>query len=155
MCYFTSKWATVCRNSCCLWLWQLGFGVCFTAGCHIKFPLFPDPLSNRSVPHDGRKHKTVVFSQSNTRKSTSYKNCQSSPSAAADSLADSSGQRRTSPFNGIERSLSCAVVPKTKSRAFPLTFPTACYCTSRRPLRKDIHYPSCFQRQNGCLSKRK
>ena len=28
-------------------------------------PLPPNPLSNRSVLHDGRKHKTVVFSQPN------------------------------------------------------------------------------------------
>ena len=40
--------------------------------------------------------------------------CRSSLSAAADGLADGSGERRTSPVNDIERSLSRAVVPKTK-----------------------------------------
>ena len=60
-------------------------------------------------------------------------NCRSSLSAAADGLADSSGEGRTSPFNGIERSLSRAVVPKTKSlRVSATTFPTACLCTSLR-----------------------
>ena len=38
---------------------------CFTAGWHVKSPLLPQPLSKRSVLHDGRKHKTVVFSQPN------------------------------------------------------------------------------------------
>ena len=35
----------------------------FTAGCHVKSPLFPNPLSNRSVLelHDGRKHKTKAI----------------------------------------------------------------------------------------------
>ena len=39
--------------------------------------------------------------------------CRSSLSAAADGHADGSGERRTSPVNGIERSLGRAVVPKT------------------------------------------
>ena len=39
---------------------------CFTAGCHVKsLPLPPTPLSHRSVLHDGRKHRTVIFLQSN------------------------------------------------------------------------------------------
>ena len=59
--------------------------------------------------------------------------CRSSLSAATDGLADSSGECRTSPFNGIERSLSRAVVPKTKSLCVSATtFPTVCLCTSRR-----------------------
>ena len=29
---------------------------CFTAGCHVKSPLFPNPLSNRGALHDKRKH---------------------------------------------------------------------------------------------------
>ena len=54
-------------------------------------------------------------------------------SAAADCLADGSGEHRTSPFNGIERSLCRAVVPKTKSPcASSTTCPTACLCTMRR-----------------------
>ena len=49
---------------------------CFTAGCHTKSPVFPNPLSNRSVlhGHDDRKHKTLVFLQTNANKQcTSYK----------------------------------------------------------------------------------
>ena len=39
------------------WLW------CFTAGCYVKSPLFSQPrsFSNRSVIHDGRKRKTMVY----------------------------------------------------------------------------------------------
>ena len=62
MCCFT--WASA-RSQQSLSV-VLAAGVwCFTAGCHVKSPLFPNPLSNSSVLHDGRKHKTVVFSQSN------------------------------------------------------------------------------------------
>ena len=51
---------------------------CFTAGCHVKSPLLssPNPLSNRSVLHDGRKHKTASFhnpAQRLPRICTSYK----------------------------------------------------------------------------------
>ena len=52
------------RNSCCLWFWQLVFGVSLRAATS-NLPSSPNPLSNSSVLHDGRKHKTVVFSQSN------------------------------------------------------------------------------------------
>ena len=66
-----------CSGMCCFtWavarLQQLLFVVlaaglwCFTAGYHVKSPLFPHLLSNSSALHVGRKHKTVVFSQSNT-----------------------------------------------------------------------------------------
>ena len=68
--------------------------------------------------------------------------CRSPPLGAADGYADGSGERRTSPVNGIERSLSCAhaVVPKTKSLPVSATtFPTALslYIAQGR-LRKDI-----------------
>ena len=52
--------------------------------------LFPNPLSNESVIHDGRKHKTVVFLQVNAVREqarTPYKFCRFSLSAAADGLA--------------------------------------------------------------------
>ena len=52
------------RNSCCLWFWQLVFGVSLRDATS-NLPSFPNPLSNRSVLHDRRKHKTVVFSQPN------------------------------------------------------------------------------------------
>ena len=51
--------------SCCLWLWQLGFGVLLRdATSNLPYSGSPRPnaLSSRSVLHDGRKHKTVVFS---------------------------------------------------------------------------------------------
>ena len=66
MCCFTccSTWAAA-RSQQLLFV-VLAAGLrCFTAGCHVKSPLFPQPLSNSSVLHDGRKHKTVDFSQSN------------------------------------------------------------------------------------------
>ena len=57
--------------------------------------------------------------------------CRSSLSAAADGLADGSGERRTSPFNGdaqsgngIERSLCRVVVPQSLAVS-ATTFPTA------------------------------
>ena len=45
--------------------WSLVFHCGMATEWHVKSPLFPNPLSNRSVLHDGRKHKTVVFSQPN------------------------------------------------------------------------------------------
>ena len=51
-------------NSCCWWFWQLVFGVSLRAATS-NLPSSPNPHSNSSVLHDGRKHKTVVFSQSN------------------------------------------------------------------------------------------
>ena len=72
------------RNSCCLWFWQLVFGV-WLRDATSNLPSSPNPLSNRSVlhDHDGRKHtwesihtsKTVVFFtiQRSPRISTSYK----------------------------------------------------------------------------------
>ena len=63
------------RNSCCLWLWQLGFGVSLRAATS-NLPSSPNPLSNSSVLHHITKHKTVVFSQTNVRSpriSTCYK----------------------------------------------------------------------------------
>ena len=61
--------------------------------------------------------------------------CRSSLSAAADGLADSSGERRTSPFNGTERSLSRAVQQSQRLCPSPLHVPRfqqRCLCTSRR-----------------------
>ena len=43
-------------------LWK--FGVSLRDGTS-NLPSSPNPLSNRSVLHEGRKHKTVVFSQPN------------------------------------------------------------------------------------------
>ena len=71
MCCFT--WATARAQQ--LLFVALAAGLwCFTGGCHVKSPLFlQPPLKHRSVLHDGRKDKTVVFSQSNALHVTSYK----------------------------------------------------------------------------------
>ena len=61
--------------------------------------------------------------------------CRSSLSAAADGLADSSGERRTSPVNGPERSLSRAVQQSQRLCPSPLHVPRfqqRCLCTSCR-----------------------
>ena len=62
MCCFT--WAAA-RSQQLLFV-VLAAGLwCFTAGCHVKSHLFPQPPLKQQCAHDGRKHKTVVFSQSN------------------------------------------------------------------------------------------
>ena len=92
------------RNSCCLWFWHLVFG----DSLRDATSNLPGPVSNRNVLHDGRKHKTVVFFTTQRPKHV-VQICPSSLSAAVQT------ERRTSPFNGIERSLSRAVVIKTVS----------------------------------------
>ena len=78
--YFLSRLLAVLSPGCsgmCCFTWasarsqQLLFVVlaaglwCFTAGCHIKSPLFPQPpLKQRCAPR-WEKYKAVVFSQSN------------------------------------------------------------------------------------------
>ena len=119
---------------------------------------FPTALS-LYIAQDGRKHKHNLKLSANKHV---VQICRSSLSAAADGLADCSGERQTSPFNGdaqcgngIERSLSRVVVPPSLPVS-ATTFPTALslYIAQGR-LRKDIRYPSCSQRQNRCHSKRK
>ena len=51
------------RNFSGLWFCQLGFGVSLR-GATSNLPSSPNSLSNRNMLHDGRKHKTVNFSQS-------------------------------------------------------------------------------------------
>ena len=125
-----------------------------TKSLPVSATTFPTALSLYTA-HDGRKHKHNPTLSANKHV---VQMCWSSLSAAADGLADSSGERRTSPVNGSERSLSRAIVPKTKSLAVSATlFPKALslYIAQGR-LRKDIRgYPSCSQRQNRCHSKRK
>ena len=88
------------HNCCCLWPWQLGFDVSLWAATS-NLPSSPNPLSNRSVLHAGRKHKTTVFSQSNAVQGKAHRTiCHSSLSAAADGLADGSSEPQTSPFKG-------------------------------------------------------
>ena len=96
------------------------------------------------IARDGRKHKHNPTLSANKH----VQICRSSLSAAADGLADGSGERRTSPVNGIERSLSRAVVPKTKSLPVSATtFQQRCLCTSSRVACERIsdRYPSCSQ----------
>ena len=88
--------------------------------------------------------------------------CCFSLSAGAD-LADGSRERRTWPFiddtknwNGIERSLSRAVVPQSlpvSTTAVPTVL--SLYHIAQGRLRKNIRYPSYSQRQNCCHLKRK
>ena len=80
------------------------------------------------VAHDGRKHKHNPTLSANKHV---VQICRSSLSAVADGLANGSGERRTSPVNGIELKIaqSCRkVVPKS-----PLPrFQQRCLSTSRR-----------------------
>ena len=138
MCCFT--WATV-RSQQLLFV-VLAAGLwCFTAGCHVKSPLFPQPLSNRSVLHNGRKHKTVVSSQPNGLREEAQRT--SLPLIAIGCQADCSGERRTSPFNGIEKWLSRAVVINTTSLPVSATtFPTALSLYIAHDGRKRKHNPT-------------
>ena len=104
-------------------------------------PLPPTPLSNRSALHEGRKHKTVVSSQPNAlREEARHTNL---PFLAIGCHADCLGERRTSPFNGIERSLSFAVVIKIKFLSVSATtFPTALSLYIAHDWRKHKHNPT-------------
>ena len=89
---------------------------------------FPTALS-LYITHEGRKHKHNPTLPANKHVAQI---CRSSLSAAAKSLADGSGERRTSPVNGIERSLSCAVQYSQSLCPSPLPrFQQRCPCTSR------------------------
>ena len=92
-----------------------------------------------------RKHtsKTVVFSQSNALRE--YKHVvQILPLLAIGCRADCTGERRTSPFNGMERSLSrVAVIIKTKSLPISATtFRTALSLYIAHDGRKHKHNPT-------------
>ena len=107
-----------------------------TKSLPVSATTFPTALS-LYIAHDVRSHKHNPTVSANKHV---VQICRSSLSAAADGLADGSGERRTSPVNGFERSLSRAVVPKTKSLPISATtFPTALslYISQGR-LRKDM-----------------
>ena len=113
-----------------------------TKSLPVSATTFPTALSLH-VAHDGRKYKHNPTLSANKHV---VQICRSSQSAAPDGLADGSGERRTSPVNGIERSLSRAVVPKSLPVS-ATTFPTALFVyIEQGRLRKDIRYPSCSQR---------
>ena len=98
------------------------------------------------IAHDGRKRKHNPTLSANKQV---VQICRSSLSAAADGLADGSGERRTSLVNGIELKIaqSCRkVVPKSLPVS-ATTLPTALsFYIAQGRLRKNIHYPSCSQR---------
>ena len=98
------------------------------------------------IAHDGRKHKHNPTLSANKHV---VQICRSSLSAAADGLADGSGERRTSLVNGIELKIaqSCRkVVPKSLPVSAN-TLPTALsFYIAQGRLRKNIRYPSCSQR---------
>ena len=151
MCCFT--WAAA-RSQQLLFV-VLAAGLwCFTAGC----PPPPTPSQTEACSTMGESirpssfHNPALLANKHV-----IQICRFSLSAAADGLADGSGERRTSPFNRIERSLSRAVVPKTKSLPVSATtFPTVLSLyIAQECLRMDIRCPSCSQRQNRCHSKRK
>ena len=112
------------------------------------------------IAGDGRKHK---HNPTLSAKKHVVQICRSSLSAAADGLADGSGERWTSPFNGdaqsgngIERSLSRVVVPPSLPVS-ATTFPTALsvYIAQGACERISAIPASCSQGQNRFHSKRK
>ena len=94
------------------------------------------------IAHDGRKHKHNRTLSANKHV---VQICRSSLSAAADGLADGSGERQTSLVNGIELKIaqSCRkVVPKSLPVS-ATTLPTALsFYIAQGRLRKNIRYPS-------------
>ena len=60
------------RNCCCLWFWQVVW--CFTAGCHVKSPLFPgSPLGDQTDVCSSIQDRRLFTIQYSSRISTSYK----------------------------------------------------------------------------------
>ena len=130
-----------------------------TKSLPISATTFPTALS-LYIAEDGRKHK---HNPTLSAKKHVLQICRSSLSAAADGLADGSGERWTSPFNGdaqswngIERSLSRVVVPPSLPIS-ATTFPTALsvYIAQGACERISAIPASCSQRQNRFHSKRK
>ena len=104
-----------------------------TVGCHVKsLPLPPTPSQTEVCSTMGESRRPSYFHNPtlSTNKHVVHI-CRISLSAAADGLADGSGEHRTSPFNGnaqsgngIDRSLRRAVVPQSLAVS-AITFPTA------------------------------
>ena len=117
---------------------------CFNVGCHDHLPSSPNQLSTEVCSTMGESirpssfHNPTLSANKHVVRRTNF--CRSSLLAAADGLADGSGERRTPSVSGIERSLSRGVVPKTKPLPVSATtFPVALslYIAQGR-LRKDI-----------------
>ena len=97
------------------------------------------------IAHDGRKHK---HNPTLSAKKHVVQICRSSLSAAADGLADGSGERRTSPVNGIELKIAQAcrkVVPKSLPVSATTLRTALSFYMAQGRLRKNICYPSCSQ----------
>ena len=126
------------RNCRCLWFWQVVW--CFTAGYHVKSPLFPgSPLGDQTDVLQHTRPSTFHNPMLSANKHV-VQICRSSQSAAVQTVQV---ERRTSPFNGIERSLSRAVVIKTKSLPISATtFPTALSLYIAEDGRKHKHNPT-------------
>ena len=138
MCCIT--WAAARSQQLLFVVWQMVFGVSLRAATS-NLPSSPNTLSNSSVLHDGRKHKIVVFSQSNAPREQAHRAIL--PLLAIGCRADCSGERRASPFSGIGRSLSQAVVIKTKSLPISATtFATALSLYIAQDGRKHKHNPT-------------
>ena len=113
--YLATAWSQLLL----LWLWQLGFRVSQRAAMS-NLSLSPYPLSNRGLQVCSTMvERTILSSFYNSMLSANehVQNCRFSLSAAAD-LTDCSREHQTWPFNGdphswngIERSLSRAVIP--------------------------------------------
>ena len=129
-----------------------------TKSLHISATTFPTALS-LYIAEDGRKHK---HNPTLSAKKHVVQICRSSLSAAADGLADGSGERRLSTAThkaemaAIERSLSRVVVPPSLPVS-ATTFPTALsvYIAQGACERISAIPASCSQRQNRFHSKRK
>ena len=150
MCYFT--WACCAVATVAVVVLAAGLW-CLTAGCHVKSPLFPQPpLKQKCAPRSRwekaymRKHTIQVrpssFSQSNAL-ANKHVDRTNLPLLAIGCRADCTGERRTSPFNGMERSLSRAVIIKTKSLPISATtFRTALSLYIAHDGRKHKHNPT-------------
>ena len=143
-------------NSRCLWLWQLGFGVSLPATTS-NFSLCPQHPSHTEMCSTMREsiRPSSFYNPTLSEKKHVVQFCSFWLSAAAVGLADCSGERRTSPFNGdaqswngFERSLSRAVVPQSLPFSATTFLTVLSMYIAQGRLRNNIRCPSCSQRQN-------
>ena len=122
------------RNSCYLWVWQV-VSVFHCGLPHQISPLPPTPSQTDVCSTMGESIRLSSIHNPTLRRTNL-------PLLAIGRRANCSGERRTSPFNGIERSLSRAVVIKTKSLPVSATtFPTALSLYIAHDGRKHKHNP--------------
>ena len=115
------------RNCCCLWFWQVV--LVFHSGLPRqisplpRIPQSPLTIKQSCAPRSIMTRPSTFHNPMLSANKHVVQICRSSQSAAVQTVHV---ERRTSPFNGIERSLSRAVVIKTKSLPISATtFPTA------------------------------